>query len=390
MTDLSTDTNPGETQRFEFYGTAREWFGIWIVNLLLSIATFGIYSAWAKVRRKKYFYNNTYVAGRNFDYHATGGQILIGRIIFVVGYLLFFFLSNLSPILGGLMALALMVILPWLVVRSMQFNARMSSYSNVRFNFVGSVWRAFLVFILLPVVLYAGLGAFSIGAIYFSTHGTVVIGGLMILGALGLGFFAMPIVDRAVKLFVFNNARLGKAQFSLIIGIKPFLIAILAAASWVLLVTLVMGLVFASTIYSLLDLIEADSFDDIGPAGLGVIGLIYVGYIAGLMPASFIYQAIVRNATFNAAAMKGGHTFRSTIKPLTLFWIALSNAVVAVLSLGLMLPWAQIRLQNYMAAQTYMTPGGSLDAFISDQEEQGMSVADAYSDLEGLEFGVPL
>lgn len=30
---------------FEFRGKAGEWFGIWIVNLLLSVLTLGIYSA---------------------------------------------------------------------------------------------------------------------------------------------------------------------------------------------------------------------------------------------------------------------------------------------------------------------------------------------------------
>ena len=32
---------------FEFTGKAREFFGIWLSNLLLSILTIGIYSAWA-------------------------------------------------------------------------------------------------------------------------------------------------------------------------------------------------------------------------------------------------------------------------------------------------------------------------------------------------------
>ena len=59
-----------------FEGSAREWFGIWIINPLLSIFTIGIYSAWAKVRTQKYFYGNTFVAGRSFDYHAAGGKIL--------------------------------------------------------------------------------------------------------------------------------------------------------------------------------------------------------------------------------------------------------------------------------------------------------------------------
>ncbi len=64
-----------DLRNFEFTGSAKEWFGIWIVNLFFSIITFGIYSAWAKVRAKKYFYSNTHLDGRHFDYHATGGQI---------------------------------------------------------------------------------------------------------------------------------------------------------------------------------------------------------------------------------------------------------------------------------------------------------------------------
>lgn len=43
----------------QFRGTAKEYFKIWIVNVLLSIVTFGIYSAWAAVRTRRYFYGNT-------------------------------------------------------------------------------------------------------------------------------------------------------------------------------------------------------------------------------------------------------------------------------------------------------------------------------------------
>ncbi len=64
-----------------FKGNTAEYFGIWIVNLLLSIVTLGIYSAWAKVRRKKYFYHNTLIENVGFDYHAKPISILKGRLI---------------------------------------------------------------------------------------------------------------------------------------------------------------------------------------------------------------------------------------------------------------------------------------------------------------------
>src|SRR4249919_4111096 len=65
----------------EFSGQTGEYFGIWFVNLLLSIVTFGIYSAWAKVRTQRYFYANTSLAGASFEYLASPVAILKGRLI---------------------------------------------------------------------------------------------------------------------------------------------------------------------------------------------------------------------------------------------------------------------------------------------------------------------
>src|SRR5438445_10585531 len=67
----------------EFTGTATEYFRIWIVNLFFSLVTLGIYSAWAKVRKRRYFYGSTRLDGDSFDYFASPKAILNGRIIAV-------------------------------------------------------------------------------------------------------------------------------------------------------------------------------------------------------------------------------------------------------------------------------------------------------------------
>src|SRR5438309_3489747 len=69
--------------QFAFRGTGSEYFGIWIVNLLLTIITLGIYGAWAKVRTWRYFYANTFIGEHALDYHASPIRILIGRLIAV-------------------------------------------------------------------------------------------------------------------------------------------------------------------------------------------------------------------------------------------------------------------------------------------------------------------
>ena len=60
-----------QKREVEFTGNAREWFGIWIVNLLLTIVTLGIYSAWAKVRVLKYFHRATSIDDVHFDFDAS-------------------------------------------------------------------------------------------------------------------------------------------------------------------------------------------------------------------------------------------------------------------------------------------------------------------------------
>src|SRR5450755_3739467 len=96
-------------QPVRFTGSGAEYFGIWIVNLLLTIVTIGIYSAWAKVRRLQYFYRHTELAGSSFDFHGNPIKILIGRIVALVMLFAYNYFARIqSPwILGVLFALAI-------------------------------------------------------------------------------------------------------------------------------------------------------------------------------------------------------------------------------------------------------------------------------------------
>jgi uncharacterized membrane protein YjgN (DUF898 family) len=86
----------GGLQHFRFHGTASEYFGIWIVNILLTIVTLGLYSPWAKVRRLRYFYGNTEFVQRRFDFTGVPVKILMGRLIALGLYFAISIASNLS------------------------------------------------------------------------------------------------------------------------------------------------------------------------------------------------------------------------------------------------------------------------------------------------------
>src|SRR5712675_619419 len=94
-------------EQFRFTGRVGEYFGIWITNLLLTIVTLGIYSAWAKVRRLQYFYRHAEVAGSSFDFHGSPTRILIGRVI----ALLMLFAYNYSVRLQSPFTIVILVVL---------------------------------------------------------------------------------------------------------------------------------------------------------------------------------------------------------------------------------------------------------------------------------------
>jgi uncharacterized membrane protein YjgN (DUF898 family) len=184
--------NDTKTTQVEFTGKASEYFGIWIVNLLLSLVTLGIYSAWAKVRRKKYFYHNTLIDNVGFDYHAKPIAILKGRIIAFLLFLAYAFGGQFNFFIPMIVVVIFFIALPWLVIRASKFNARNTSHRGLRFDFVGKIGEAALIYILLPIVTLFSL------------------------------YLAWPYMDHQRNKFMVNNHKFGLSQFDFKAKVSSF------------------------------------------------------------------------------------------------------------------------------------------------------------------------
>ena len=332
-----------------FRGDAREYYGIWIVNLLLTIVTLGIYSAWAKVRRVRYFRGNTFIGGDSFDYHAPPIAILKGRILLVIVLVGWNALTNFNP-LFNLLWLVVLAGFPWLMNRSLRFNARYTSWRGVRFNFLGSYGGAFFAFIFMPFV--AGISLYTL----------------------------LPFWTRATQRYFIDNHRFGRSRFYSAIPIGSqygaFLLAlvffaaaaaVIAGSSWVI-----------ATMFG--------NFEDSGSFVIGAIVLpLLVGYIPLLLAGSF-YFARSRNIALANTTLRDGHTFVSRMSGLTLAWIMASNAVAINLSLGLATPWAAVRSYRYQAEAIAMVPASDLSEFINNEREAGSAVGAEFVDLEGIDI----
>ncbi|WP_454744630.1 YjgN family protein [Ciceribacter selenitireducens] len=353
-----TETRPvSQVTRGEFRGQAGEYFGIWIVNILLTIVTLGIYSAWAKVRRNRYFYGNSFVDNHSFDYHARGLQILIGRAIVFVFFVVVQVVSVFYPLAGIVVPFVVLLALPWLLSRGLRFSARVTSYRNVRFDFKGTPWGAFV---------------------------SVILGGLVAFFSLGL---LAPLASRWLYRYVFNNLRYGDRSFAT----DPRIGKLYRAWVPAIIVTLI-GAAIAVGLGVMIYVASGAMDDAASKEGIALRGIAMVyGTLIPLLfvyaIAAVLYRVGVRNVVMNATLLDGRHRLFSDMGRLRYLWIVVSNLLVTVLTLGLMRPWAAVREQRYVVGHSGMIIDGDIGDVVASIEASGSAVTAEYLDMEGFDFG---
>ncbi len=340
-----TNADPVATPRlhvFEFDGTASEYFRIWIVNLCLTIVTVGIYSAWAKVRTQRYFAASTRLGGASFDYLANPISILKGRLL-VLGFMGLYSASSFIDVtLQGAMSVALFLVIPWAITRSLAFRAHNTAWRNVRFHFDAPYGQAFSAYILFPV-----LGFLSLGALY-------------------------PFSLFRERRFVVENAAFGQTPLEIGSGVRDFYVAALAFVIQIIAAGLLVSMAVGGAI--------AIGGDALIPLGLlfAVPCYFYV----------FAYAASqITNLTYGGARL-GPHTLHSDLPAAKLAMVYASNAMAILLSLGLLIPWSQIRLARLRLSHLTLEANGDLDAFAAGQSSDVASFGSEVGEALGIDIGL--
>lgn len=333
-----------------FTGTGAEYFRIWITNTFLSIITLGIYSAWAKVRRTRYFYGNTRLAGASFDYHGEPKAILKGRVVAVVLLVAYQVFSEMPGVLAGGLALLLIAALPWLVWRSLQFKLYNTSYRGIRFGFGGSTTGAYIAYLLWPAI--ASLTAFLLA----------------------------PMAHQRIKQFQHGESRYGASRFSFDARVGRFYLLYLKAFLVFVAGGVVLGLLFGSMLAGFSKRgVQAEAYR----GALVFLAAFYVWAML-LYP---VFNAMLQNLVWNHTSV-GPHRFESRVAPGRVAFIALTNLLAILCTLGLYMPFATIRMMKYRLESVALLVDGSLDDFVADAQAQAGATGEGVADL--LDFDLSL
>ncbi|MEO8064723.1 MAG: YjgN family protein [Pseudomonadota bacterium] len=344
---------------FEFRGNGGEYFRIWIVNLLLTIITLGIYSAWAKVRRLRYFYGNTLLDGHSFEYHGRPLAILKGRLIVVGLYFGFLLLAQVMPLVVLVFLPLIIFGLPWIVMRSRLFQLRMSSYRNLRFNFAGSYGGA--------------MGAFV---------------GWYLLTVITFGILYPAWVRKRVQ-YTLDNSLYGTQPFEFKTGNGEYfkfcyITAGLSLLAYIVGAFALFGLTAIKDVFT--SGIPPTGLQMLSALGVGGFLLILVAAIAGFSIAAY-YQASFINASFGGVEI-GSNSVLSDLKVAPLMWIYVTNLLGIVFTLGLFYPWAKVRQTRYQLENMQVDSDGNLGAFTAGATGATSAVGEEAGDFFDVDFGL--
>jgi uncharacterized membrane protein YjgN (DUF898 family) len=344
----------------EFRATGAEYFRIWIVNLLLTIVTLGIYSAWAKVRRLRYFYGSTSLDGTSFEYHGKPIPILKGRLIAVGAYLVFLLGGQVSPIVRVVLLPLIIFGVPWIIMKARLFQLRMSSWRGIRFNFHGDYMGA--------------LGAYV---------GWSLLAGITIL-------ILWPWALWKQTRYLVGNGAYGTERFQFHATKGQFYKFCLVGLA-ILIAAVCAGAIVISRYFGLHpELLQKPNPDtsqiEASLAAFKFIGMFYLFAGPLLLLAAAWFQARIMDVSLGGLSL-GPHRMFARLRTWPLFWIYLTNLLAMICTLGLFYPWAKVRMLRYQMSNIGLIAHGSLDQFVAESNLQASAVGEGLHDVFDIDFG---
>lgn len=396
-----------------FNGSGSEYFKIWIVNILLVIVTLGLYYPWAKVRNHRYFYGNSSLEDRSFDYHATGKQLFVGYLIAMALFLVYVIVEQLVPLGAPVLVLVLFLAIPWIIWRSLMFTMRMTSFSNVRFGFAGKLGTAYINFFLLPLLFFISIYALPIGAAVLLPMYQVAGGDMpayagilffvAVVVSVPLAFYFFALMQKKNTSYLINGSRYGQGEFAAElttwsfakIALKTFGLNILVFFGVMLLIGV--AVIVAGAGFSNLEQLGAmDNPEDVVAqlfTSGSVIVAVMVGYL--VMIAAFFFvmaymQTRQRTYVYENTLLDERIAFASTLRARSLAWVMVSNLFLIFCTAGLATPWAKVRVARLMLDNTFIDVEGGLDEYITQQQKEQSSLGEQIGDAFDVDVGVAI
>lgn len=211
---------------FQFRGEGSSFFGISLINGLLTIITLGLYRPWAITSIRKFLWENTGAYGSGFKYHGKGIEIFRGYVIIFVVLFVTMLTNFISPALFAFLFAVLwlaviLYLLPYAVFSAYRYRVSRTSWRGIYFSFDGNFQEYYSQIIKNMGMLGGGYLVVLIAARF--THPILlIVAGILFLG---LAFYAFSWFGYFTRKYLIDHTSIGthKLKFN---GELPDLILI--------------------------------------------------------------------------------------------------------------------------------------------------------------------
>jgi uncharacterized membrane protein YjgN (DUF898 family) len=367
-TEVSTALPAQTSHGLTFSGSGPEYFRIWIVNLVLTVATLGIYSAWAKTRRLHYFYRNTELAGAAFDFRGNPKAILRGRILAAALLAAYHYAFGFSLKAGVVTVALLLAGLPFMMRSALRFRLSNTVYRGLPFGFAGDIKGAYLVY-LLPVAIFVLPGAL-----------VALMPKSPAAGAVFLLYLCWPLMHGAMRAYQHKYLMAGDQRAAFALGTanlaKPYVRACLVGLGGTIAIVGVAGVTtWQLRVHHASDIAAA------APIGIGVLAF----YALLLLTGPYIVVRM-NNRAWSATAFPGvritcAMRFGSFLR------LQIVNVLLTLLTFGLYRPFAVVRTWRYRVAHlTVDAPDGFEQAVLAARRRPVAAAGDGVADFLGVDL----
>ncbi len=380
----------GHTLPITFTGSGSEYFRIWIVNLLLTIVTLGMYFPWAKVRRLRYFYGNTLVGGHALDFHGEPKRMLRGFLLVGVMGILYGLAGKVSVTAGVVALLIVAALWPALFRASQQFRLANTSWRGLRFRFSGNQVGAYRA--MLPLFVPAALSLMLSWRLEEDKDAQSA--GLLFIAGFFASLLFVPLLLWMLKKYQHDNLALGQIQTRFSASAGSYYAIALKTVGVMLAAFLVVGLLFGLLTAAAKGggAFEAFSSSAKGRVDAAVVVGVAMGFFAAYVAALLV---IVPYATSRLQNLVWNHTansevrFESRLRFWKLLRLTLKNMVFSLFTLGLYLPFAKVAMARLRLEAVTVHTATDPDAWVGALQARADDAAgDAAADFFGVDIGL--
>ena len=371
-------TQAQDSQRLSWHGSILSLLGIFVVNLLLTLLTFGLYRFWAKVRVRRYMLSQTQFETDRFAYHGQGKELLIGFLkvlaVFGIPYALLGLVSAVLPpspttrLIVTLLSLALgFIFVPLATVGARRYRLSRTSWRGIRFSFRGTP-SAFL-----KLVLKGSLFSLvTLGAYY---PWFMIERQRFLVSHSYCGDQAFQFDGRGKELW-----RSYMLLFAAILLAIPLVIVLSRLPSSILaglFLIPVWGLVWRDVVSSpvpaiLLSLLSAVLYVLLFSLNSQLLAFLLIVPLVG---ACWLWFSVKKQRYLWDHTSILSARFHSTVTADGLLFLRLQNILLLIASLGLAWPWVSVRTLQFVFA--HLSVDGQLDPSRIQQQAQSVPATGA-------------